>query len=184
MNDRRFNPLRRLRRPAWAEQPPTWADAKPGVIRAALNRALARPSGGWFVMVASREVRPGRAFGRTVAGRELVAWRTADGALAVGPGACPHLGAALCDAPVHGDDLVCRWHGMALGPGGRPGWRTLPAFDDGVLAWVRLDDLADGLVTEAPVLGPRPPAGLDAVATVIGHCEPQVGSPSAGRRAP
>ena len=91
----------------------------------------------------------------------------------MGPGACPHLGAALCDAPVHGDDLVCRWHGLALGPGGRPGWRTLPAFDDGVLAWVRLDDLADGPVTEAPVLGPRPPAGLDAVATVIGHCEPQ-----------
>jgi len=173
VNDRRINPLRRLRRPAWAEQPPTWADAKPGLIRAALNRALARPSGGWFVMAGSREVRPGRAFGRTVAGRELVAWRTAEGALAVGPGACPHLGAALCDAPVHGDDLVCRWHGMALGPGGRPGWRTLPAFDDGVLAWVRLDDLADGPVTEAPVLGPRPPAGLDAVATVIGHCEPE-----------
>ena len=43
-----------------------------------------------------------------------------------------------------------------------------------MLAWVRLDDLADGPVTDAPVLGPRPPAGsLDAVATVIGHCEPQ-----------
>ena len=67
-----------------------------------------------------------------------------DGTLAVGPGACPHLGAALCDAPVHDGNLVCRWHGLALGPGGRPGWRPLPAFDDGVLAWVRLDDLADG----------------------------------------
>ena len=128
MNDRPINPLRRLRRPAWAEQQPTWADAKPGLIRAALGRALARPSGGWFVIAASREVRPGRAFGRTVAGRELVAWRTADGTLAVGPGACPHLGAALCDAPVHDGNLVCRWHGLALGPGGRPGWRPLPAL--------------------------------------------------------
>jgi len=175
VNDRRINPLRRLRRPAWADQTPTWADAKPGLIRAALNRALARPSGGWFVMAASREVRAGRAFGRTVAGRELVAWRTADGTLAVGPGACPHLGAALCDAPVRRGNLVCRWHGLALGAAGRPGWRPLPAFDDGVLAWVRLDDLADGPVTDAPVLGPRPPAAgsLDAVATVIGHCEPQ-----------
>ena len=63
--------------------------------------------------------------------------------------------------PCTADDLVCRWHGMALGPGGRPGWRTLPAFDDGVLAWVRLDDLADGPVTDgagarpAPARGPR-----------------------------
>ncbi len=175
MNDRLVNPLRRLRRPPWAAQQPSWADAKPGLIRAALDRAQARPSGGWFVMAASREVRPGRAFGRTVAGRELVAWRDADGTLTVGPGACPHLGAALCDAPVYQGKLVCRWHGMALGPAGRPGWRTLPAYDDGVLAWVRLDDLADGPVTDVPVLGPRPPAGhsLDAVATVIGHCEPQ-----------
>src|SRR4029079_9058717 len=98
----------------------------------------------------------------------MVAWRTAGGALAVGPGACPHLGAALCDAPVHGDDLVCRWHGMALGPGGRPRLRTPPAVDDRVISCVRTDDLADGPVAEAPVLGPRPPAGLDAVATVIG----------------
>jgi hypothetical protein len=42
-----------------------------------------------------------------------------------------------------------------------------------VLAWVRLDDLADGPLTDAPILGPRPANGLDAVATVIGHCEPQ-----------
>lgn len=174
-SDRPLNPLRLLRRPAWAEQRPTWADAKPGIIRAALNRALARPSGGWFVLAGSREVRPGAAFGRVVAGRELVAWRGDGGTLHVGPGACPHLGAALCDAPVHEGRLVCRWHGLALGAAGRPGWRTLPAHDDGVLAWVRLDDQADGEVTDAPVLGPRPPAdrSLDTVATVIGRCEPE-----------
>ncbi len=174
--DRPVNPLRRLRRPPWAEQQPTWAEAKPGIIRAALNRALARPSGGWFVIASSREVRPGKAFGRVVAGRELVAWRDGAGALRVGPGACPHLGAALCDAPVHDGQLVCRWHGLALGAEGRPGWRTLPAYDDGVLAWVRLDDTLDagGPLMDAPVLGPRPPAGsLDAVATVIGACEPE-----------
>jgi hypothetical protein len=170
-----INPLRRLRRPPWAQQEPTWAEAKPGLIRAALDRASARPTGGWFVLAGSREIRQGKAFGRTVAGRELVAWRTADGGLHVGPGACPHLGAALCEAPVHDGKLVCRWHGLALGPAGRPGWRTLPTHDDGVLAWVRLDDSLDGTdrPTEAPVLGPRP-AGptLDAVATVIGRCEP------------
>lgn len=176
MNEHRpANPLRLLRRPDWAAQVPTWTEAKPGLIRAALGRALARPSGGWFVLAGSREVRPGRAFGRVVAGRELVAWRDGAGALHVGPGACPHLGAALCDAPVHDGQLVCRWHGMTLGAAGRPGWRTLPAHDDGVLAWVRLDDLADGPVLDAPVLGPRPPAGagLATVATVIGRCDPE-----------
>lgn len=177
MNDRSrsANPLRLLSRPPWAAQQPTWADAKPGLIRAALNRALARPSGGWFVIAGSREVRPGTAFGRVVAGRELVAWRDDDGDLHVGPGACPHLGAALCNAPVHEGNVVCRWHGLALGAAGRPGWRTLPAYDDGVLAWVRLDDLANGDITDAPVLGPRPPAdrSLDAVATVVGRCEPE-----------
>jgi hypothetical protein len=175
VNDRPVNPLRRLRRPAWAQQRPSWADAKPGIIRAALDRALDRPSGGWFVIASSREVRPGRVFGRVVAGRELVAWRDEDGTLRVGPGACPHLGAALCNAPVHEGQLICRWHGLALGAAGRPGWRTLPAHDDGVLAWVRLDDLANGPLLDAPVLGPRPPAdrSLAAVATVIGRCEPE-----------
>jgi hypothetical protein len=40
---------------------------------------------------------------------------------------------------------------------------------------VRLDDQADGPLLDAPVLGPRPAAdrSLSAVATVIGHCEPQ-----------
>lgn len=175
-SDRRSaNPLRRLRRPGWADQEPTWTDAKPGLIRAALHRALDRPTGGWFVLAGSREVRSDRAFGRVVAGRELVAWRAGDGVLHVGPGTCPHLGAALCDAPVHDGRLVCRWHGLALGAGGRAGWRTLPAHDDGVLAWVRLDDLAEGGPTDAPVLGPRPHSGSDlaAVATVVGRCEPE-----------
>ncbi|MFC5237072.1 DUF5914 domain-containing protein [Pseudonocardia zijingensis] len=175
MTERRpLNPLRLLQRPRWADQVPTWADAKPGLIRAALGRAQARSAGGWYVLAGSREVRPGRAFGCVVAGRELVAWRDDAGALHVGPGACPHLGAALCDAPVHRGQLVCRWHGLALGAEGRPGWRTLPAHDDGVLAWVRLDE--PGVEPSgAPVLGPRPPAdrSVPAVATVIGRCEPE-----------
>ena len=128
------------------------------------------------MLAGSREVRGDRAYGRVVAGREVVAWRDSAGALHAGPGACPHLGAALCDAPVHDDALVCRWHGMPLGPGGRPGWATFPTFDDGVLAWVRLDStLPDGeQPTERPFLGPRPPGAgaFDAVATVIGRCEP------------
>ncbi|GAA1842878.1 DUF5914 domain-containing protein [Pseudonocardia ailaonensis] len=176
MPKRPANPLRRLDVPRWAEQEPSWREASPALIRAATERALARPSGGWVVLGAATEVRRGRGFGRTVTGREIVAWRDAAGALHAGPGACPHLGASLCDAPVHGDALVCRWHGLSLGPGGRPNWSPVPAFDDGVLAWVRLDELlAPGEApTERPVLGPRPPEpGVAAVATVIGRCEPE-----------
>ena len=169
-----LTPLRLLRRRRWAEQEPTWREAAPGRIEAALGVALARPSGGWFVLAAATEVRPGRAFGRTVAGREVVAWRGPDGAVHAGPGACPHLGAPLCSAPVHDGRLVCRWHGLALGPEGRPGWRVLPVHDDGLLVWVRLDDLADGAVSERPYLGPRPSlaGSVATVATVVGRCTP------------
>ncbi|MCX6466664.1 MAG: DUF5914 domain-containing protein [Pseudonocardiales bacterium] len=175
MNEHRpVNPLRLLDRPRWAEQVPSWADAKPGIIRAALARALARPSGGWYVLAGSREVRADRAFGRVIGGREVVAWRDGAGTLHAGPGACPHLGAALCDAPVHDGRLVCRWHGLALGPEGHRGWRTFPVHDDGVLAWVRLESAGEA-VTDAPVLGPRPDPerSVAAVATMIGRCEPE-----------
>lgn len=168
---RRLNPLRRLHTVPWARQKPSWRDASPALIEAALRRARERPSGGWYVLAGSSEVRAGRAFGRVVAGREVVAWRDAGGTLHAGPGACPHLGAALCDAPVHDGSLVCRWHGLTLPPGGRPGWPTFAAHDDGVLAWVRLDPAG----TEAPVPGPRPdPArSFATVATVVGRCEPE-----------
>jgi hypothetical protein len=134
------------------------------------------------VFAASREIGADRAFGRRVGGVELIGWRDAEGSLHIGPGACPHLGAALCNAPVRRGELICRWHGLALTPVGRPGWRPFPAFDDGVLAWVRLDALGGEAPLPAPVVparagqgGPagRRSAGLDAVATVIGRCEPE-----------
>ncbi|MDN5748822.1 MAG: Rieske (2Fe-2S) protein, partial [Pseudonocardia sp.] len=173
-SDQPVNPLRLLRRPAWAEQTPSWADAKPGLIRAAVVRAVGPPAGGGLGRAGGRAGGSGRAFGRVVNGHEVVAWRDGDGRLHAGPGACPHLGAALCDAPVHDGALVCRWHGLSLGAQGRPGWRTFPTHDDGVLAWVRLEEAGEP-VTDAPVLGPRPdPArSLPTVATVVGRCEPE-----------
>lgn len=168
-------PFRRLPDWSWAQQRPTWREARPRLIEAALKRSQARPGGNWFVLGAGREVRPDRPFGRTVAGVEVVAWRGADGALHAGPGECPHLGAPLCDAAVRGGDLVCRWHGMALGARGGPGWDPFPAHDDGVLAWVRLDAVGGEDPLPEPVLGPRPdPAtSIDAVYTGIGRCEPE-----------
>ncbi len=167
--------LRRLPAWTWAGQRPTWRQARPALIEAALKRAQARPSGNWFVLGAGREIPRDRPFGRTIAGVEVVAWRTPDGALHAGPGACPHLGAPLCQAAVQSGELVCRWHGLALGASGVPGWDPFPAFDDGVLAWVRLDAVGGEEPLSSPVLParPDPAASLDAVFTAIGRCEPE-----------
>jgi hypothetical protein len=101
-------PLRPLRDAPWARQQPTYTGAKPGLIAAAVQRAQRRPSGNWFVLGASRDVRRGRPFGVTLADTELVAWRDAGGRLVVGPGACPHLGAPLSQAVVDGAEPPLR----------------------------------------------------------------------------
>ncbi|MEV8435934.1 DUF5914 domain-containing protein [Actinosynnema sp. NPDC051121] len=167
-------PLRAFTTPAWSEQEPTWRDAKPALIEAALKRATARPSGNWFVVGASRDVGRGRPLGRTVAGREVVLWRGPGDVLAAGPGACPHLGAPLCDGAVADGRLVCRWHGLALGGERFGAWNPYPAHDDGVLAWVRLDDVGGEEPLPEPVLAARPPTGSPAaVTTLIGRCDPE-----------
>ncbi|WP_329377684.1 DUF5914 domain-containing protein [Streptomyces sp. NBC_01716] len=167
----------KLRRGAvnWARQEPGWREARPGVIAAALQRALARPSGNWYVVGAARDIRPGRAVGRTVAGVELVLWRDESGKLVAGPGACPHLGAPLKDSRVHCGTLICHWHGLTLGGGPFAGWEPFPAYDDGVLAWVRLDLAGGGSPLDRPVVPPRPEAAgsVDAVYTGFGACEPE-----------
>jgi hypothetical protein len=167
-------PLRRLPDWTWADQQPTWRDARPGLIEAALKRAQARPSGNWYVLAASREITSQRPFGRTIAGVEVVAWRS-DGDLHAGPGECPHLGAPLCQAALARGQLVCRWHGLAIGARGVPGWDPFPAYDDGVLAWVRLDAVGGEDPLPAPVLHqrPDPQTSIDAVFTGIGRCEPE-----------
>lgn len=170
----RFHPLRRLRLPPWSRQQPSWAQAEPALIDAALQRAQARLGGNWYVIGASDQLRRGRPLGRTVAGIELVAWRDSGGAAHVGPGACPHLGAPLCRAAMADGRLLCRWHGMALDERPRRGWRPYPAYDDGVLLWVRLDEVGGETPTAAPVLPARPPParGVAAVTTLLGRCEP------------
>ncbi|WP_237534424.1 DUF5914 domain-containing protein [Streptomyces sp. SID3343] len=152
-----------------------WRAASPALITAATERALSRPAGNWFVLGATRAVTAGRPFGRTVAGQEVVAWRGSGGELLAGPGACPHLGAPLCDGRVRSGRLICHWHGMPID--GRPiaGWAPYPTYDDGVLAWVRLDVVGGETPLDRPVLPPRPsPArAIEAVTETTGVCEPQ-----------
>ncbi|MGW7264980.1 DUF5914 domain-containing protein [Streptomyces sp. NPDC054842] len=169
-------PLRLRRDPvAWEKQLPTWREARPGVIAAALKRASARPSGNWYVVGATRDVGPGRPLACTVAGQEVVVWRDAGGRLVAGPGVCPHLGAPLADSPVRCGTLVCHWHGLALDGGPVAGWEPLPVHDDGVLVWVRLDGVGGEDPLPAPVVPVRPPlpGAVEAVYSAVGRCEPE-----------
>lgn len=169
-------PLRRRDRSDWATQTPTWREARPALIDGALKRASARPSGNWFVVGASRDVRTGgRPCGRTVGGTEVVLWRSDTGELRAGPGACPHLGAPLRESRVVCGTLVCHWHGLALDGGPFAGWEPFPVHDDGVLVWVRLDAVGGEEPSERPVVPerPAPGGGVDAVFTAVGRCEPQ-----------
>lgn len=140
----------------WSAQEPTYRDADPAVIRAAVARAQRRPSGNWFVFAASSQIAT-KAWGTTVGGVEIVAWRAADGGLRVALRACPHLGADLATATVECGTLVCPWHGMRLTDRSRGAWQPFPAYDDGVLCWVRLDAVGKEEPTDAPIIPTRPP---------------------------
>ncbi len=165
-------PFQLLPRTQWSKQTPTHKQASPSLIAAALARSQSRPSGNWYVLGASSDV--GRKpFGTRVAGAEVVCWRGQDGALHAGPARCPHLGADLCTGVVDGGQLVCPWHGLRLTGRSRPDWPALPAYDDGVLVWVRLDRIGGETPTDAPVLSVRPGSPrMAAVTSLTGVCEP------------
>ncbi len=166
------SPFQVLPRARWSGQRPTYRDARPAVIDGALARSQARPSGNWYAFAASDSIRR-RPLGTSVGGVELVAWRGADGALHVGPGACPHLGADLSTGKVDCGTLICPWHGLRLDGGREFGWKPYPAYDDGVLAWVRLDRVGGESPTEEPIIPLRPDgARLPAVTRLVGTCEP------------
>lgn len=166
-------PLVRLPQPDQPHMRSTWRDARVGRISSALARAERRDPGSWYVAGASGDIGATSKV-RRIAGREVVLWRGADGALHAGPGACPHLGASMADCQVSGDDVLCRWHGMALPAEGGRSWREYAALDDGILVWVRLPTEGEA-VAEAPVIAPRPPleASIAAVVSLPGICEPR-----------
>jgi len=167
-------PLQVVSRQPWTQQRPTYGAAEPSIIDAALQRSQRRPTGNWYAFAASRDVRASAPVGAQVAGAELVAWRDRLGRLVVGPGSCPHLGADLATGAVRAGILFCRWHGLALdGQTCRLGWAPFPSFDDGVLAWVRLDSVGGEAPLDEPVIAERPAAHtLTAVTRVVGICEP------------
>ena len=167
-------PFQTLSPTEWSTQAPTYADANPAVIRSALTRAQRRPSGNWYAFAASSRIAWSKAWGATVAGVQVVAWRGADGGLLVAPRACPHLGADLSTAPVECGTLVCPWHGLRLSDRRHGVWKPFPAYDDGVLCWVRLDAVGGETPTDAPIPLSRPGnPRVAAVSRIEGVCEPR-----------
>ena len=152
----------------------TWRLAKPRRIATALAAAQTQNAGGWYVAGESADVGRTESVARTIAGREVVFWRTASGALVAGPGACPHLGALMDRCPVMDGTMYCRWHGLALTEDGDHGWAPYRAQDDGVLIWVRLPTAGEDL-TDSPALPVRPPLVSSVVAVINrpGRCEPR-----------
>jgi hypothetical protein len=150
---------------------PDWEQADLAWIRGALEHAQALPSGGWYVVDASRAIveRPRCV---SVLGRALVVWRSGRELLAA-PNDCPHMGASLAQGRVQGGDLICPWHGLRLGRSGHGRWQPLPSHDDGVLFWVRIP--REGEVTSRePYLPVRPSAPfIDATIRVEAQCEPR-----------
>lgn len=165
-------PLTLRRQPDLADLPPTWRQATPARIRAALDVARSRSAGGWFVVGASADLGAARSRVRTVAGREIALWRAADGSVRASGGACPHLGALLSDCPVIDGNLVCPWHGFRLGDG-EPGWIPIRALDDGALLWVHLPGIDD---VEAPaptrLVRPALDRSICSVVSLRGTCTP------------
>lgn len=167
-------PIQMLPPTQWAQQQPTYRDAEPAIIDAALARSQRRPSGNWYAFAASSSVGVNRPFGTSVAGTEIVAWRGVRRELHVGPGTCPHLGADLATGTVDCGALICPWHGLRLDGTREFGWKPLPGHDDGVLVWVRLDRAGGEEPLDAPVIPLRPTGfQLDAVTRLVGTCEPQ-----------
>ena len=83
---------------------------------------------------------------------------TAGIGLDVGPGVRPHSGADLSTGTVDCGTLICPWHGLRSAGDWEFGWRTLPAHDDGVLAWVRLDTVGGEAPLDLRLFRSGPPA--------------------------
>lgn len=149
---------------------PDWKQAQPAWIGRALDHALAKPSGGWYVVDGIRSIGNGP-HRYVIDGEEYVVWRTPSG-IAVAPDHCPHMGARLSDGFVRDGCVVCPWHGLALSEEGLGKWKPLTVYDDGVLLWLRPPGTSEEL-TDEPILPARPTKYFDAVMRLEAECEPQ-----------
>ena len=75
----------------------------------------------WYVILESKEVKPGKPVGVTRLGEKLVLWRAPDGKVACLFDRCPHLGAQLSQGSVCTDKerLACPFHGFEFDSNGQ-----------------------------------------------------------------
>ncbi len=95
--------------PGWATSAPTWyqwgnmADRYP----------FSPFPDGWFFVCYSHDLPRGKLFSKTFMGQEIVAYRGADGRVAVADAYCPHLGAHMGKGGcVENDAVKCPFHGF------------------------------------------------------------------------
>ena len=74
---------------------------------------------GWYRLSDSASLRPGGLRHLECLGRQLVLWRSEDGAPHVMDAFCPHLGANLSHGRVRGDCIECPFHRWRFGGDGR-----------------------------------------------------------------
>lgn len=148
---------------------PDWKQARIPWIENALQRALELPSGGWYVVGASRDIvsTPRR---YRIDGADYIAWRS-KGTPIVAPDTCPHMGASLTDGTSKEGCVVCPWHGLTLGADPHGKWRPVTVFDDGILIWIQPGEA--GKAFPVPILPERPLRYLDAVMQKEARCQPE-----------
>jgi nitrite reductase/ring-hydroxylating ferredoxin subunit len=104
----------------------------PANLEAEAARDAAFPNG-WFAVALARDLGPLGVIPLRAFGRDLVLWRTEDGAAHVADAACPHYGAHMGrGGKVTDDGLACPIHGLRFDRAGqclpvRPG-KTAPGY--------------------------------------------------------
>jgi nitrite reductase/ring-hydroxylating ferredoxin subunit len=87
---------------------------------AARRRSLPPYPNGWYVVAFAAELRRGRTLSRTLAGNELLLFRTESGVAAALDAYCPHLGAHLGHGGrVCGETVRCPFHGFQFDAAGQ-----------------------------------------------------------------
>ena len=105
------------------------------------------PRNAWYVACAANELAD-KPLGRRICGEPVVLYRGADGAAAALEDFCPHRGAPLSLGFLREGELVCGYHGLAVGCDGRPASmpgqrveafpavRVFPAAERGGFVWI------------------------------------------------
>jgi len=82
----------------------------------------------WHPLLASKALRR-KPIARTLAGEQLVLFRTASGKAAAVGQTCPHRRMSLAAGRVRGEELVCAYHGWRFDPGGGIRCPLMPGSD-------------------------------------------------------